>query len=99
MTLHILTLKKSSAGSHGAIPGSACEGGGLQSHGPSLFSEEWSAAWLCHLLAPALPAEERWDARRDPPPLVDVDERYRVGDGVELVVVENQLVQGYLGGL
>ena len=53
----------------------------------------------CHILAPALPAEERWDARRDPPPLVDVEERYRVWDRVELVVVKHQLLQGYLGGL
>jgi hypothetical protein len=52
-------------------------------------SAERSAAWPCHLLAPALPAEEG----RDPPPLVE--ERYRVG--MELVVVENQLLQGIWG--
>ena len=28
---------------------------------------------------------------------MDVEEIYRVGDGVELVVIEHQLLQGYLG--
>ena len=40
----------------------------LQSHGPCLFIAERSAALPCHLLAPALPAEEGWDVRQDPPP-------------------------------
>ena len=33
-----------------------------------MFSAERSEAWPCHLLAPALPAEEGWDVRQDPPP-------------------------------
>ena len=32
-----------------------------------MFSAERSEAWPCHLLAPALPAEEGWDVRQDPP--------------------------------
>ena len=38
-------------------------------------------------LGPARPAEEGQDVRRDPPPLVEVEDSYRVG--MELVVVEN----------